>query len=189
MTYEAFYNKLNAINALRENRLRMANMVLNNPTLYDHLFNIGFKVHDPVSSKACWVLEFVYLDQPELIILYLDQFTSNLKHLKLDSSIRPLAKISQLMVEAYFKKKPSAIKDALTDTHLELITEACFDWLIQDEKVAAKVYSMYTLYHLGKKYDWIYPQLRPVIEKDYNKGSAGYKAATRKVLGWIKKVD
>ncbi|MFP2996528.1 adenylosuccinate lyase [Spongiivirga sp. MCCC 1A20706] len=186
MTYESFYEELDAISALRENRMRIAKMVLNDHLLYDHLFNIAFKVDDPVSCKACWVMEFVYLEQPELIIPYLDEFTYNLKQLQLDSSIRPLAKISQLMVQAYFKKKPSEIQSALTNKHLELITEACFDWLIQDQKVAAQVYSMYALFYLGKKYNWIYDALRPVIEKDYNQGSAGYKAASRKVLARIK---
>ncbi|NER17941.1 adenylosuccinate lyase [Spongiivirga citrea] len=186
MTFESFYKELDAINALRTNRMRMAKMVLNDYSLYDHLFKIAFQVDDPVSSKACWVLEFVYLDEPEFIIPYLDRFTADLKNLKLDSSIRPLAKISQLMVEAYFKKKTSKIQSALTDQHLELITEACFDWLIQDEKVAAKVYSMYSLFHLGKKYDWIHDELRLVIQKDVSNESAGYKAATRKVLEWIR---
>jgi len=182
MTYQQFYKELNTINALRKHRMRITKMVLDNHVLYNHLIKIAFKVDDPVSLKACWILELVYLDNSQMIIPYLDLFTSKLKLLKFDSSKRPIAKICQLLVEAYFKKKPSLIQNALTNTHLEQITEACFDWLIQQEKVATKAYSMYALLHLGKKYDWVYSELRPVIEKDYNSGSPAYKAAARKVL-------
>ena len=61
-----------------------------------------------------------------------------------------------------FKKK---IK--LTENQETKIIETCLDWLIQDEKVAAKAYSMITLYNFGKKYSWINEELKTILLQDY----------------------
>jgi hypothetical protein len=74
----------------------------------------------------------------------------------------------------------------LTHNHLELITASCFDWLIGDHKVAAKVYAMTSLLLLGRKFEWIHPELKMVIEQNYASGSAAYKARARMTLEKLK---
>ena len=77
--------------------------------------------------------------------------------------------------------------DLLTIVQQELIIESCLDSLISDDvKVATKTYSIRNLHGLGKKYDWIYPELRRILSDDYSKRSYAYKAVAREILKKIK---
>ena len=75
----------------------------------------------------------------------------------------------------------------MSQEHKEKIIEACFDWLIRDEKIAVKVYSMNSLYFLGTEFDWIHPELVQILEKNYPTGSKGYQARSRSIFDRIKK--
>jgi hypothetical protein len=61
------------------------------------------------------------------------------------------------------------------------------DRLIQDEKVASKVYAMKALFVLGKKYAWIYDELKPIITQDAFEHSYAYQASARNILKKINK--
>ncbi len=185
MTPEELYNSLNYVNHSREKRKEMASLILNNTDLIQPLLEIAFKVHNPISCKACWVLEFTAKEQLSYIFPYLDYFTNNISKVHLDPAVRPMAKICEYLISSYFSKTTNATQTILTNTHLELIATSCFDWLIGNHKVAAQAYSMTCLQLLGKKYDWIHPELRLVLEQNYATGSAAYKARARMVLAKI----
>ena len=104
----------------------------------------------------------------------------------LDSAVRPMAKICEFLIKAYFAESGSDIQKNLTDHHLELIATTCFDWLIGEHKVAAKAYSMTSLLLLGRKFDWIHSELKIIIEQNYHNGSAAYKARARHTLAKLK---
>jgi len=74
----------------------------------------------------------------------------------------------------------------LTQSQLQKMAGACFHWLITDQKVAVKAYSMYALYELGKFESWIYPELKAIISKDFPIHSAAYKSAAKKLLPKLK---
>jgi len=74
----------------------------------------------------------------------------------------------------------------LTQLQETQIIELCFDWLIRDEKVATKVYAIKALFVLGKKYDWIHPELKNIIQQEYTNHSPAYQAATRIILKKMK---
>jgi hypothetical protein len=169
--------KLDYVNAYRENRLAAAQDVLENPTLFDELISICFSPHDQNHHKACWVLEFVSYQKLIWLEPHLDFFCSNLKNLKDDSAIRPIAKVVQLLVLTHYKKSNPGL--SLSQKQLQNIIESSFDWLITDVKVATKAYSIRTLYLLGKDSPWIHPELQT---KDYPNHSAAYKAVAREVL-------
>ena len=67
------------------------------------------------------------------------------------------------------------------------LIEALIDRLIQNEKVAAKVYAMRALFVLGKKYKWVHEELKTIIEQDYSNHSAAYQGATRDLLKKLNK--
>jgi hypothetical protein len=83
-----------------------------------------------------------------------------------------------------FLSKSKTIK--LSESQETKIIETCLDWLIQDEKVAAKAYSMITLYNFGKKYSWINEELKTILSQDFFKHSAAYKAAAKDILRKLK---
>jgi len=122
-----------------------------------------------------------------LLLPYIDDFTNKIDILILDSSIRPAVKICEELVSGYYGKHNSPVKQILEPSHLEKIAETCFDWLIQKQKVAVKAHSMLALYLLGKQFEWIHPELKLTLEKDFNSESAAYKARARHILKKIKK--
>lgn len=186
MTTAQLYNELNYVNHSREKRLYYANLVISQPELVPKLLEILFRVDDKISCRAAWVFEFMCGEQLEAIVPHLDQFTENIHKVHLDSAVRPVAKICEYLANAYYSKTDNAIKTALSKLHIERIVETCFDWMINDEKIAPKAYSMNTLFLFGKDLDWIHPELIMIIEKDYQMQSSGFKARARHILKKIK---
>ncbi|TXG39353.1 adenylosuccinate lyase [Seonamhaeicola maritimus] len=187
MTTEQLYNELNYVNHSREKRTYYANLVIGNPDLISKLLEILFKVNDKISARAAWVFEFMCTDNIETIIPHLDKFTEQMHKVHLDSAVRPVAKVCELIAKAYTSKTENKIKEVLTPIHKERIIEACFDYMINDEKVAPKAYSMSTLFIFGKEYDWIYPELITILERDFSEQSAAFKARARQILKKINK--
>lgn len=182
MTQDDLIKSLDYVNATREKRMHMSNYILQTPELIEPLLQIAFKGKAPVSNKACWILEFVLKKNLNLIVPYIDVFIQNLHTLTLDSSVRPMAKICEIMIQAYYSKKQNNIQSVLIPKHLELMASACFDWLIGEHKVAAQAYSMTSLLLLGRTFDWIHPELKMVLELNYASGSSAYKARARMTL-------
>lgn len=185
MNKEQLYKTLDYVNHSREKRKEMAQLVSDHSNLVKPLFEVAFDDKDHISSKACWVIEFTAKENIPYIFPYLDLFTSNIGLLKRDSSVRPMAKVCEYLIISYFQKKDPRVRQELHDQHLEKIASACFDWLIGDHKVAAQAYSMTCLLLLGRKFDWIHPELKMVLERNYNAGSAAYKARARITMAKI----
>ena len=186
MTTEELYQELNYVNHSREKRLHYANLVINNPDLVPLLLDILFMVDDKISCRAAWVFEFMCSENLEASIPYLDNFTENMHKVHLDPAVRPVAKVCEYLIMAYYSKKDNKIKSALSNKHKERIVEACFDWMINDEKIAPKAYAMNTLFLLGQDYEWVHPELIMILERDYQMQSSGFKARARHILKKIK---
>ena len=187
MTTAQLYEELNYVNHSREKRSYYANLLLANPDLIPKLLEILFMVDDKISPRAAWVLEFMCSAKIDTIIPYLDTFTERIHKIHLDSAVRPVAKICELLAKAYSTKTNIYLKNKLTETNKERIIETCFDYMINDEKVAAKAYGMTTLFMLGKEYDWVHPELELILKRDFQNQSAAYKARARHILKKIKK--
>lgn len=187
MTTDQLYAELNYVDHSRASRLKYANLILAQPELIPELLNILFMVDDKTSCRAAWILEFMCGKNLEAIIPHLDQFTENIHHVHLDSAIRPVAKICEYLTKAYYSKNQNNLQSAFTSTHKEKIIEACFDWMINDQKIAPKAYSMNTLYLLGQDFNWIHPELALILERDFQMQSSGFKARARQILKKIKK--
>lgn len=185
MNKEQLYKDLDYVNHSREKRKEMALLVSDQPNLVKPLLEVAFRDKGHISSKACWVIEFSAKENLPYLFPYLDEFTSNIGLLKLDSSVRPMAKVCEYLITSYFKKKDRKTIQVLHAEHLERITSACFDWLIGDHKVAAQAYSMTCLLLLGRKFDWIHPELKMILQQNYHTGSVAYKARARMTLAKI----
>ena len=158
----------------------MASRFIRDPEQLPDLLRIVFLDEHPLSSKASWILDMVLREELELLLPHIELFCKHLGKINLDSSIRPLAKICEMLVLAGVKSKKASIN--LSDDNLEAIATACFDWLITEQKVAPKAYSMTSLYYLGYKFPWIHEELRQVLEQNFASGSAAYKARARMIL-------
>ncbi|MEH6535669.1 MAG: adenylosuccinate lyase [Psychroserpens sp.] len=187
MTTNQLYQELNYVNHTRQKRLYYANMVIDNPDMIPKLLDILFMVDDKISCRAAWVFEFMCGENLETCIPYLDVFTATIHKVHLDSAVRPVAKVCEYLVKAYYSKHENKIKSALLPKHKEKIVESCFDWMINDEKIAPKAYAMNTLFLLGKDYDWVHPELVMILERDYQLQSSGFKARARHILKKVTK--
>ena len=186
MTKAELHEELNYVNHSRDMRLKYANLVIDNPELIAPLLDILFDVDDKISCRAAWVFEFMCGENLEAIIPHLDTFTNNISKVHLDPAVRPIAKICEYLTKAHYSKSENLIKKELSETHKGRIVEACFDWMINDEKIAPKAYSMNSLYLLGTEYDWIHPELAIILERDYEMQSSGFKARAKHILKKIK---
>jgi len=182
LTKDQLYHELNYVNATRVCRSKYAAIVLANPDLIKPLLEILFAGDKKISPRASWIFEFVIKEDYSLIFPYLDFFTTNISTLTIDSATRTCAKIIEILIDLYYKKKSKKVRYYLTQTHRERIIETSFDWLLRDEKVAVKAYSMSSLYFLGTEFEWIHPELIIILKRDYNAQSAGFKARSRHIL-------
>lgn len=182
MTHKELYQELNYVNHSREKRHYYAQLVINQPTLIPLLLDILFMTTDKISARAAWVLEFLCKEHLEYFLPYLDVFLSRIHQVTIDSALRPCAKICEYTADAYFGAAPHPVKKILQPQHREAIIEACFDWLITEQKVAVKAYAMHILFLFGKETDWIHPELKIILERDFNHQSAAFKARSRHIL-------
>ena len=175
------YQRIENSSAHTQNRIDNGTFIVQNPHLLDDLITVSFNVNDKNHLQACCILEKALELQLDLIYPYLDSVCDKISSLKNDSAVRSIARFIMLMVQDDTRKF-NQNQNYLTKNQLKKITENCFDWLISDLKIASKVYAIYTLYELGKTQDWIYPELKIILEQDSAKYSAGYKAAARETL-------
>ncbi len=187
MTTEELYKELDYVNHSRDNRQKYAHLVINNPQLLPQVLDILFEVDDKVSCRAGWLLEFVARENLDSILPHLDRFVAEMHTVHYDSAVRPIAKICEYLIEAYYHKNSNHTKDYLMPAHKEKIVELCFDYLISDQKIAPKAYCMNALFLLGQDYDWIHPELVLILERDIHLQSSGFKARARHILRKIKK--
>ncbi|TLP79133.1 adenylosuccinate lyase [Maribacter sp. ACAM166] len=151
MTKDELCEALNHVNASREKQNTLATKIEEQPHLIPILIAIIKEDAYPISCKACRVLEFITKKEVQPILQNIDAFILSLPSLTLESSIRPASKICQLLVQYQYSKKSLNSKKIHSDTHLNAITEAAFDWLIGEHKVAPKAYAMTILLVLGRK--------------------------------------
>lgn len=169
--------ELNKVSSLRVNRLRVANMVLQNKPLFSPLVHLSFLVNDKISVKATWILEFVCKERLCWLIPHLDYFTKNNHYVYFKGAVRSMAKICEILAKAHVQREIE-----LTTQQIDLIIEVSFDRLIQDTKVAVKAYVMETLYLLGKNTGWVYEELLTIIQQNITYESAAYKARGKKII-------
>ncbi|NOR27345.1 MAG: adenylosuccinate lyase [Lutibacter sp.] len=177
----------NIKNAKRENRLRVANLVIENKELFKYLLEIVFEFDNKLSIKAAWVLEFVCAEKLNWLAPHLNYFTENISNVKFDSAVRPMSKICEFLAKDYTSKNNSIIKSEINSIHIEKIIETGFDWLIGKQKVAVKAYTMEMLFLFGKKEKWVHKELQLIIQQNMINESAAYQARGKKILSWINK--
>lgn len=189
MSIDFLTNELNNLGtAKKDNRQRVADIVLEDQNLFNDLVTLTFIVDDKISIKAAWVLEWICTHhQLHWILPHLDTFSSKISTLKFDSAIRPCAKICEHLANAYFSKNTNEVKKNLKDNHIDAMIETGFYWLITPQKIAVRAYTMNSLYLFGLHKDWVHPELKHLIETKIIHESKGTKARGKHILELIEK--
>ena len=189
MTLNELYKDLDYVNHSREKRAYYAQLIVDNPDVMRHVLEILFMVDDPRSNRAGWLAEFATKMDITIILPHLDYFTKHMHTVYQDSALRPVAKICEYLTISYYTEKHPETRKMLLSSHKNCIIECGFDWLITDQKVAVKAYTLTSLYHLGTETDWVHPELKRCMEDGYHTGSAAFKARCRHVKKRIEKFN
>jgi len=170
--------------ATKENRDRVANIVLETPSLFTDLVFLTFQIEDKLSIKAAWILEWMTTHYGiHHIYPQLNSFTAGISKLQFDSTIRPCAKICEQLAIVYDQNN----HQQLTPTHINQIVETGFEWLMTPQKIAVRAYTMNMLYIFGKNIGWIHPELKHLISTKIIHESKGCEARGKYVLKAIEK--
>lgn len=184
---EQLKKELDYLNASIKSRSSFSELILNHPEYIPALVKIGVENSTPYSPRAFWVLEFMSKKNLVLLLPELQILLDYGPQISIDSSKRPLSKIIESICTQYFKKKNPIYIETITEKQLEQMTQLCFDWLIGEEKVAVKAFSMQSLYYLGTHFNWIHRELRPILENNLYLHSPAYTSRAKKVLAAMQK--
>ena len=179
------YENIEKCTGHRPSRDYVANLIFENTALLSDLIAVALDTSNINHHKACWILELVLENNIENLAPYLNNFCKTLPYYSHDGAIRSVSKIVLFAAKRHLNSTKSAVP-FLSDKQLKKMTEACFDWLIGNRKVASKAYAMRALFEFGKPNTSIYSELKGIIETDYTKHSAAYKAVTKELLRKMK---
>ena len=169
--------KLTESNAHRSSRMSVCNYVIRKD-IVNELTEIAFSLSDENHFKAFWALEFVCEKKMKLFVPQIERFCEVLPTITNESALRSATKICMFLAKSNHRKNGIS----LNQEQEHYLIENMIDRLIQDIKVASKVYAMKALFVFGKKYNWIYEELKPIITQDAFEHSAAYQASARNIL-------
>lgn len=188
MLTQNFISTLENSTAHRPIRDLLSGKVISNPALFPVLMEIALDINNRNHYKACWTLELVLEHNINCLLDDLDDFCQKLPLYKHEGAIRSISKICMFSAKQHLKNKKKGLH-FLNENQSQQIIATCFDWLINDTKVASKVYAMRALFEFGKLQDWIFPELKEILPKDFAHHSPAYQSASREILQKISKVE
>jgi hypothetical protein len=177
------YQKIEESTCHVDSRKMVSNFAMKDEKNLSEMIELAFDIQHELHVKAFWSLDLVCEKKLKQFVPYIEDFCSTLPKIKDDSALRPATKIAFFLAKSNQRKNGISLTQELEHN----LIEALIDRLIQDEKVAAKVYAMKALFVLGKKYDWVHEELKTIISQDYSNHSAAYQAATRNLLKKLNK--
>lgn len=147
------------------------------------LIDLTFYANKDIAFRAAWILENLFLKEPEIYGQDLKYLLSRVPEVQHPSCQRHYAKI---LMHLSTKKASEIISKKLQEINLEPVVEKCFDWMIDPKvKVAVKVFSAQVLYNLSERFPWVKDELANQIMFLMKDGTAGIQSRGKKLLKQI----
>ncbi|HEY4326710.1 MAG TPA: hypothetical protein VGN20_22175 [Mucilaginibacter sp.] len=147
------------------------------------LIDITFNSDKNIAFRAAWILENIFLQNPEIYGKELEYLIWRVKDVEYASCRRHYAKI---IMHATAKKAPVIIQQKLSQLDLEPAVEKCFDWMIDPKvKVAVKVFASEALFNLSIRYPWIKEELANQLKFLMRNGTAAIQSRGTKLLALL----
>ena len=172
-----FITQLIKSNASTNSRNYLFELVTKNNELLPYLINFGFDISQKEHHKGIWIMERIAEKKAHILYPFLDIICNQCKNITNKSATRGLSR-TFLFISTHLE---------LNENQEEKIIEKCLDWLISEERVACKAYAIRALFYFSKKQTWLKEELTTILESDYNKHTAAYKAVAREILMKLKK--
>ncbi len=189
MTKAELKKRLNSGRISKQERDSLITAVLDYPALVSTLLEEVIIEDKNDTFNASWVLDNALRKDLRPLLPCLNTFCNMLPSLQSESVMRPMAHICEMLVLCYFKNKNPDCSNSIRESHLEKMTEVCFDWLIGSHKIACKVFAMTSLFYLGEQFKWVRPELKMVLENTIANSSTGYQNRAMKTIAMLNAQD
>jgi len=144
------------------------------------LIDLTFYADRDIAFRAAWLLENVFLQDPEAYLTDLAYLIKRFTEVKYPSCQRHYAKIIMHITST---KSPQSIKNELHKINLEPIIEQLFEWMIDPKvKIAVKVFASEALFNMRDRYNWIAEELANQIQFLMRNGTMAIQTRGRKIL-------
>jgi len=154
---------------------QVANMILNNPPLFNRMISIIVSNHEPESRKAAWVV---------------DTFTETRMDWLTADSLEQLIDLLPVSCHTALHRHILRIltRTTIPSTRTGKVISLCFDFLNSGhEPVAVKAQAMTILYKLsGEEPDLLF-ELSGILELRLESESAGFRNQAKKILQALNK--
>ncbi|MFD0750152.1 hypothetical protein ACFQZS_08370 [Mucilaginibacter calamicampi] len=144
------------------------------------LIAVTFHNNKDVAFRATWLLENVFLDNPEVYLPELEFLLSGITKVKHPGPQRHYAKIIMHITDS---SAPQIIKDKVQQLNMEPAVEQLFEWMIEPKvKIAVKAFAAEALFNMKDRYPWIKDELAQQLQFLMRDGTAAIQSKGRKIL-------
>jgi hypothetical protein len=141
-----------------------------NQQRFDELFRLFLSDEYRVVQHAAWPLSYAVIQHPQLIKKHFTRLISNLSKPNIHDAVK--RNTMRLLQDIYIPKK-----------HHGVLMDTCFKYIsVPGEAVAVKAFSLTVLENLSKQYPEIIPEIKLLIEENYEHETAAFKSRARKFL-------
>jgi hypothetical protein len=150
-----------------------------------NIIDITFHPDKVIGFRAVWILETIFLKDPENYLNDLEYFVSRFKGINNPGCMRHFTKLIMHMTD---DTSPASVRQKLQAIDLEPVVEQLFDWMIDPKvKIAVKAFAGRALFNLKDRYDWVAEELEGQLKIFMYDRSAGMRAAAKNTLKLIQK--
>lgn len=137
---------------------------------FAELMHLFFKGEYRVTQRAAWPMSYCVRNHPELIQPYFRPLLDQLA--KKDLHVAVIRNTLRLLQDVKIPKK-----------YHGRVMNACFDFIQSPETaIAIKAFSLTVLEHLAKVYPDILPELKLIIEEQWERSTPAFRSRARKIL-------
>jgi hypothetical protein len=137
---------------------------------FDELFQLFLHDESRVVQRAAWPLSYCVIQHPPLIRKHFGKLVKNLRKPGIHDAVKRNTMRLLQSVEI-----PKRYQGAVMDT--------CFTYIATPgEAVAIKAFSLTVLQGLALQYPEIIPEIKLLIEENYERETAAFKSRARKLL-------
>ncbi|MDB4927183.1 hypothetical protein [Mucilaginibacter sp.] len=160
--------------------LELGKLLTDNKFNLRDLIAVTLYPDNDIAFRATWLLENVFLQDPEIYLPDLEYLLSKMAVVKAPGSKRHYAKIVMHITDA---GAPQIIKEKVQTLDLEHVVEQLFDWMIDPKiKIAVKAFTAEALFNLRHRYDWITEELVNQLHYLMRNGTAAIQSKGKKLL-------
>ncbi|MEP6749406.1 MAG: hypothetical protein ABJB86_16845 [Bacteroidota bacterium] len=141
---------------------------------FDELFTLFLTDEYRVVQHAAWPISYCVIHHPQLIKKHFSQLISNLSKPNIHDAVK--RNTLRLLQEIDIPKKYHGV-----------LMNACFKYIsVPGEAAAVKAFALTVLENLSKQYPEIIPEIKLLIEENYERATAAFRTRANKFLKRIK---